>query len=48
MALGSLVWDMSATLIDVPLENAINIRFLIFTFIFDPSVDCTTMKPTEL
>ncbi len=24
MALGSLVWDASATLIDVPLENAIN------------------------
>ncbi len=26
MALGSLVWDASATLIDVPLENAINMR----------------------
>ncbi len=24
MALGSLVWDASATMIDVPLENAIN------------------------
>ncbi len=26
MALGSLVWDASATMIDVPLENAINMR----------------------
>ncbi len=25
MASGSLVWDASATMIDVPLENAINI-----------------------
>ncbi len=26
MALGSLVWNASATMIDVPLENAINMR----------------------
>ncbi len=26
MALGSLVWDASATMINVPLENAINMR----------------------
>ncbi len=26
MALGSLVWDASSTLIDFPLENAINMR----------------------
>ncbi len=26
MALGSLVWDASAMMIDVPLENAINMR----------------------
>ncbi len=26
MALGSLVWDASATVIDVPLENAINMH----------------------
>ncbi len=26
MALGSLVWDVSETMIDVPLENAINMR----------------------
>ncbi len=26
MALGSLVWDASATMIDVRLENAINMR----------------------
>ncbi len=25
-ALGSLVWDASATMIDVPLENAVNMR----------------------
>ncbi len=26
MALGSLVWDASAKMIDVPLENATNMR----------------------
>ncbi len=31
MALGSLVWDASATMIDVPLENAINMVNNIFS-----------------